>query len=82
MWFGRFSSKQLDTIRTQVGAAAEKGLKSRYWDTVAWPISWRDYTWRILVGRGVGMLNVDDLVEASRWNWNWCVVAGLVLCGY
>lgn len=30
---------------------------------------------------GVGMLNVDDLVSATRWNWDWCVVAGLVLCG-
>jgi hypothetical protein len=30
---------------------------------------------------GVGMLNVDDLVSATRWNWGWCVVAGIALCG-
>lgn len=30
---------------------------------------------------GIGVLNVDDVVSAGRWNWNWCVVAGLVLCG-
>jgi hypothetical protein len=80
-WFGRFSSKQLDTIKAQISTAAEKGLKSRYWDTVGWPISWRDHTWNVLVNNGVGMLNVDDLVSSSRWNWDWCVVAGLVLCG-
>lgn len=32
------------------------------------------------VENGIGVLNVDDVVSAGRWNWNWCVVAGLVLC--
>lgn len=80
-WFGRFSSKQLNTVKTQIDAASKKGLKSRYWGTESWPISWRDNTWRVLVEKEVGVLNVDDLVSASKWNWNWCVVAGLVLCG-
>jgi hypothetical protein len=80
-WFGRFSSKQLYAIKEQIDAAAEKGLTSRYWGIVGWPISWRDHTWNVLVDNGVGMLNVDDLISASKWNWNWCVVAGLVLCG-
>lgn len=82
IWFGRFSSKQLDTAKTQINAAAGKSLKSRYWGTIGWPISWRDHTWNVLVNNGVGMLNVDDLTSAGRWNWDWCVIAGLSLCGY
>jgi hypothetical protein len=41
----------------------------------------RDQIWFTLTENGVGMLNVDDLHSAARWNWNWCVVAGLSLCG-
>ncbi|KAF1842104.1 uncharacterized protein K460DRAFT_319857 [Cucurbitaria berberidis CBS 394.84] len=75
------SRKQFDTIKGQVDAAQEKGLKSRYWDTPPWPISLRDSVWRTLMDAGVGMLNVDDLISATRWNWGWCVIAGLTLCG-
>lgn len=80
-WLGKFSSKQLNTIKSQIEAASKKGLTSRYWDTVGWPIAWRDNTWKVLVKNGVGTLNVDDLVSAAKWNWDWCVIAGLVLCG-
>jgi hypothetical protein len=30
---------------------------------------------------GTGMLNVDALESAGRWDWDFCVVAGFVLCG-
>jgi hypothetical protein len=83
LWFNRLSSKQeqtLKTLKTQIKMAHEKGLKSRYWDTPGWPISVRDAIWFKLTEIQVGMLNVDDLVSATRWNWNWCVVAGLTLC--
>jgi hypothetical protein len=82
MWFGRgFTSKQEKMIKQQIQAADEKGLKSRFWDTPAWPISVRDSVWGKLMEYGVGVLNVDDLVGATRWNWNFCVIAGISLCG-
>jgi len=81
MWLGRFSSKQEDTLKQQIQAAEDKGLKSRYWDTPAWPISVRNSVWAKLMDFGVGMLNVDDLVSATRWDWEFCVVAGIALCG-
>lgn len=81
LWFNKLRSGQVDTIKKQIKAAADKGLKSRYWDTPAWPITLRDHVWSTLTANDVGMLNVDDLVSATRWNWNWCVIAGLNLCG-
>jgi hypothetical protein len=81
LWFNTLSSRQVDMVQKQVRAAQEKGLKSRYWDTPSWPISARDGIWRRLEESGVGILNVDDLVSATRWNWRWCVVAGIALCG-
>jgi hypothetical protein len=81
LWFETLSPKQLDKIKQQVEAAGAKGLKSRYWDTPTWPIGRRDEVWKVLTEAGVGMLNVDDLVSATMWNWGWCVVAGIALCG-
>ncbi|KAH8732473.1 PLC-like phosphodiesterase [Phaeosphaeriaceae sp. PMI808] len=81
LWLGRFTQLQKETLKQQIRAAEEKGLKSRYWDTPAWPIGMRDSAWLKLVGMGVGVLNVDDLISATRWNWGMCVVAGFVLCG-
>jgi hypothetical protein len=80
LWFNTISGKQVDTLKTQIKAAADKGLMSRYWDTPSWPISLRQKVWTTLTDNGVSMLNVDDLVSATRWNWNWCVIAGLPLC--
>ena len=81
LWLNRLSAKQVDQLTEQIHAADAKGLKSRYWGEPRWPISLRDNVWFKLTELGVGMLNVDDLVSATRWNWNWCVVAGLALCG-
>jgi glycerophosphoryl diester phosphodiesterase len=80
-WSGKFSAKQESTLKQQIQAAEDKGLKSRYWDTPAWPISMRDNVWAKLMDLGVGVLNVDDVVSATRWNWGFCVVAGIALCG-
>ncbi|KAJ4985652.1 hypothetical protein SVAN01_08827 [Stagonosporopsis vannaccii] len=81
LWFNRLSTGQIVKLEAQMEAANKKGLKSRYWGEPRWPISLRDKVWFKLTELGVGMLNVDDLVSATRWNWNWCMVAGLTLCG-
>jgi hypothetical protein len=81
IWFNDLKSGQIDTLKQQIKAAADKGLKSRYWDTPSWPISLRDKVWFTLTDNDVGVLNVDDLISATRWNWNWCIIAGINLCG-
>lgn len=68
-WHGSLGPQQVDTILGQAGAAAAQGLKARYWNTPAWPVSVRDHIWDVLEKEGVGMLNVDDLESASRRNW-------------
>ena len=77
----RPSWSQTHRVKSQIAAASRYGLKARYWDTPSWPIARRNRIWNLLVENGIGVLNVDDVVTAGRWNWNWCVVAGLVLCG-
>ncbi|KAL4939145.1 hypothetical protein BDV06DRAFT_214521 [Aspergillus oleicola] len=59
------SDEQLDTIRSQISAAKEKGIQARYWGAPAWPIRARDALWRTLVAEGVGLLNADDLGAAA-----------------
>jgi glycerophosphoryl diester phosphodiesterase len=81
LWFATLSSSQIERAKEQVEAAEAKGLKSRYWDTPNWPIGRRDEVWKVLTEVGVGVLNVDDLISATMWNWGWCVVAGIALCG-
>lgn len=66
---GKFSESQLKTIRAQIKAAQAQGLKARYWDTPAWPISLRNYVWQTLVEEGVDYLNVDDLRSAATVDW-------------
>jgi glycerophosphoryl diester phosphodiesterase len=80
LWFNRLSAEQEQALEDQIKMVQEKGLKSRYWDTPGWPISVRDMLWLKFTELGVGVLNVDDLLSATKWNWHWCVVAGLSLC--
>ena len=80
IWFNRLSAEQEKILKTQIEMVQETGLMSRYWDTPGWPISLRDMLWFKLTEFGVGVLNVDDLVSATKWNWHQCVVAGLTLC--
>lgn len=65
----RFSFAQLQTLRSQIKGAQQAGLKARYWGAPSWPISERNAIWTILWEEGVGMLNVDDLLSASRMDW-------------
>ncbi|RHZ49490.1 uncharacterized protein CDV56_102166 [Aspergillus thermomutatus] len=74
------TDSQKQSMQRMISAASERGLLSRFWSIPSWPVSLRMRLWRFLVDGGVGMLNVDDVVEATRWNWDWCIVAGLVLC--
>jgi hypothetical protein len=66
---GGFSKAQTALLRKQVAAAKERGLLARYWDTPAWPVGNRDNVWIELEKAGAGMLNVDDLTDASRKVW-------------
>lgn len=82
-WFGRLSSRQLRTVEAQTRSARESGLKPRYWDTITWPIGWRNRVWSDLVTHGIGeggVLNADDVVTASRWDWSWCSFLGVSVC--
>lgn len=79
-WFNKISSSQVETLKSQTKVAKERGLVSRYWDLPAWPVSFRTNVWKILEENEVGVLNVDDLVAATRWNWKLCSVMGLDLC--
>ncbi|GIK02941.1 altered inheritance of mitochondria protein 6 [Aspergillus viridinutans] len=74
------TDSQKQAMQKMISAASERGLLSRFWSIPSWPVSLRMRLWQFLVDSGVGMLNVDDVVEATRWNWDWCIVAGLVLC--
>ncbi|KAF5856248.1 Altered inheritance of mitochondria protein 6 [Aspergillus alliaceus] len=74
------SQRQKLMIRDLIDVAITRGLVSRFWDISGWPVALQVRLWNVLIENGVGMLNVDDLVHASRWNWDWCVVASLVLC--
>ncbi|CAJ2507239.1 Uu.00g084250.m01.CDS01 [Anthostomella pinea] len=65
VWTG-LSDDQLRTIRRQILSAHSRGLKARYWDTPAWPISFRNSIWRTLMEEGADILNVDDLRSAAN----------------
>ncbi|OOQ84942.1 hypothetical protein PEBR_28359 [Penicillium brasilianum] len=68
-WPFHFTETQMETIRRQVRIAHSHGLKVRYWGLPSWPISLRNHIWRILLQEGVDMLNVDDLVAATKGDW-------------
>ena len=68
-WPFHFSQHQMDLIRKQVRVAHLHGLKVRYWGIPSWPRSLRNHVWRILAEEGVDILNVDDLVEATKGSW-------------
>lgn len=68
-WPFHFTQHQMDLIRRQVRVAHRHGLKVRYWALPSWPRSLRNHIWKILVQEGVDMLNVDDLVSATKGDW-------------
>lgn len=69
VWRGHLSPRQMEIIRGQIRGAKRRGLKARYWDTPAWPISLRNHIWHVLVREGADVLNVDDLRGAAVENW-------------
>lgn len=69
-WPFHFSQHQMGLIRAQVRIAHRHGLKVRYWALPSWPRSLRNHVWRILAQEGVDMLNVDDLIAATKGDWN------------
>lgn len=60
-----FDSAQLATLDSQIQTAKSKGIAARYWDTPAWPIATRNAIWTTLIEHGTGLLNADELAEAS-----------------
>jgi len=74
------SKTQLATVKSQIDRASSLGLVSRYWDLPAWPVTRRMTVWEQLEALGVGMLNVDAIEEAARFNWKWCHILRLDLC--
>ena len=68
-WMLRLTDRQVQTIRSQIRAAHRQGLKVRYWGTPSWPRSLRNHVWRVLAREGVDLLNVDDLVSATKKEW-------------
>jgi hypothetical protein len=69
-WPFHFTQKQMELIRHQVRVAHAHGLKVRYWALPSWPRSLRNHIWRVLALEGVDVLNVDDLVGATKGEWN------------
>ena len=90
VWLGKLNAKQFAIVDEQTQTAAGLSLKARYWDTTSWPVGWRNNVWTDLVNNGIGketqegqvrgLINADDLVAASRWDWNACSVLGLAIC--
>lgn len=68
-WRFRLSPKQMERLRAQIRVAHNRGLKVRYWGVPNWPRSLRNHLWSVLIQEGVDMLNVDDLVAATRKEW-------------
>jgi hypothetical protein len=65
--YGELSSGQVEKIQMQIASAHARGLKVRYWELPAWPISVRNYAWSVLRQEGVDILNVDDLKGAKEF---------------
>ncbi|CAM1511880.1 Fc.00g093930.m01.CDS01 [Cosmosporella sp. VM-42] len=84
-----FTKSQLAKLKDQIQAAQERGLKARYWGFASWPISHRDYIWRVLIREGIDLLNADDIQSAAKRDWShgyaresiWmCTVSAYLLC--
>ncbi|KAF5554659.1 hypothetical protein FMEXI_1942 [Fusarium mexicanum] len=69
VWGSRLSQEQLQRIRAQIRGAHRLGLKARYFSVPAWPIGLRNHIWHILTREGVDVLSVDDLRQATTWDW-------------
>ncbi|PWY72235.1 hypothetical protein BO94DRAFT_539359 [Aspergillus sclerotioniger CBS 115572] len=68
-WSFRLTEREVDKIRAQIRGAHRRGLKVRYWGVPSWPRSLRNHLWSMFVREGVDYLNVDDLLSATRQDW-------------
>lgn len=66
---GIFNTSQLALLRSQVAVAHTKGIKLRYWNQPAWPISLRNGIWKQLWNEGVDLINADDVAAAAGVVW-------------
>ncbi|KAF4454159.1 Altered inheritance of mitochondria protein 6 [Fusarium austroafricanum] len=69
VWGSRLTQEQLQRIRAQIHGAHRLGLKARYFGVPAWPVGMRNHIWHILIREGVDVLSVDDLRQATTWDW-------------
>ena len=65
---GAFNDSQLGLLREQIGMAHGKGIKVRYWDQPAWPISLRNGVWKQLFDEGADLINADDVTAAAGFS--------------
>ena len=65
---GSFNDTQLALLREQIAVAHGKGIKVRYWDQPAWPISVRNGVWKQLWDEGADLINADDVRAAAGFS--------------
>ena len=65
---GVFNATQLERLKAQVAVAHGKGIKVRYWELPAWPVSLRNGVWKQLWSEGVDFINADDLEAAAGFS--------------
>lgn len=63
----KFNDTQLETLRSQLQVAHDKGIKARYWNQPAFPVGTRNAIWRTLWDEGVDFINTDDLAGAAAF---------------
>lgn len=59
------TSREKEAIRNAIKIARSLGIKTRIWDTPAWPVEQRDQVWRDELALGVDMINADHLQGAA-----------------
>ncbi|RGP78302.1 altered inheritance of mitochondria [Fusarium longipes] len=64
-----FSKHQMETLRNQIQIAKHLNVKSRLWGLPRWPISYRDYVWKVLVEEGIDLLNANNVASAATRHW-------------
>lgn len=74
------SRHQKDIMKRMIDTAAARGLVPRFWNIPGWPVRLQMKLWRFLMESGIGILNVDELFEATQWIRDWCTGEGKMQC--
>ncbi|CAI7609634.1 unnamed protein product [Penicillium glandicola] len=69
LYLSHLLDAQLATLRSQVRAAHDLGLKVRYWGTPTWPVGLRNEIWNALVREGVDVINMDVSRGVTKQDW-------------